>query len=618
VRYHFGHFQVDDEAFELCTGGSAIALEPKAFQLLLYCVRHPNRLLRKQELLDQVWSDATVGENALTRCVAQIRKALEEDSRDPRYIATVPTLGYRFLAPVSVAPLDSAETATTPPRSRFSLPLVLASQRRSLRFVLAAAGILLAVVVVRGAEHRVSAHRLTDASPIRSLAVLPFDNLSGDPAQAYFAAGTTEELATELARVPGLEVIARSTSFDGPGKRPALDEIASDLHVDALVVGSVQRSGAQVRINASLIDGHTQRSLWASSCEGSADEMLTLEADAAREITAHARLASYSPAAVATRTVNPVAHDFYLRGLYYYHQREALRSVESFQQAIDADPLYASAYAGLALSLNTAATLMVIPVQDAIPRATAAARKAIELDPRNGEAYLALGAIETSFLWDWADGRHNLELGNQLSPNNSVGEMLYAFSMESAGHTDETVWEMQRALSHDPLSFFMVRQYATSLYFDRHYDEALEQLERAREMHPGPPNLVDNWESWIYEKKGLNDRVVQHDLLFLQAKLSAEQLASLRQVYAGHGWEAYWRLRLRLLSSADHRNCDVYDAGVIETRLGDFDQAFRALHSAVEERCFWVSYLRVDPKLDPLRTDPRFQTLLHEANLTEP
>lgn len=605
--YRFGRFHADDETFRLTADGEPISLEPKTLRLLLYLVQNPGRLLRKQEILDAVWADAAVTENALTRAVGLLRKALDDDSREPRFIETVPTAGYRFIAAVETLPATLAEADRT---GGPTAPLAASARRsRTSRLVVVLAGCL----VLLAAAGWLVAKRI-HSEPIRSLAVLPLENLSGDPSQEYFSEGMTDELITDLARIPNLRVVSRTSVMADKDVRKPLPEIARELNVDAIVEGSTVRSGDRVRITAQLIDARTDRHLWAQSFEGPANDVLSVQDNVARQIAQQAR-AVLVPAPPRP-PVNAAAQDAYLRGRYYFNKEDYARSDQNFQQAISLAPDYASAYAGLATALDAEAVVGILPMDDAMRRAIDSAQRAIQLDPGNAEAYSELGSAETLYEWNWPEAEQNLTHAIALSPSNPVAEFKYSAWLDAMGRTADAVTHMRRAVSLDPLSFLMNRRLGTTLYLDRQYDAAIAQLMRAAEMEPGRGRSFDPYLSLAYQMKGLRDQAVDYDLQYF-AKVAGHPVdtAALAAVYKRDGWKAYWTARAIAIGPAADNSCFAIDAGNAWTRAGDATRAFAALNRAVDLRCFGVIQFRVDPQFDPVRSDPRFAALLHRLNL---
>ena len=604
--FRFDRFQADDTAFRLTAEGTPVSLEPKTLRLLLYLIQNRGRLVRKQELLDAVWQDTAVTESALTRSIGLLRKALNDDSREPCFIETVPTAGYRFIAQVEILP--SPPAAAVAPLLTASVPKVqtgtLPTSRPSfLRF----AAILAVCLVVLGAGTWLLAGRLHAAPTIRSLAVLPLNNLSGDPTQDYFADGMTDELITELAHVPNLRVVSRTSVMLDKNAKKSLPDIGRELGVDAIVEGSTVRSGDRVRITAQLIDARTDRHLWAQSFEGPATDVLGLQDSVAQQIASQARLVLLpSP---PRPSVNPAAHDAYLRGLYFFNKQDLLHSIEYFQKAISLDPNYASAYAGYATALDACTAFGLISPEDGMPKAQAASLRAIELDPNNGEAYTELGSIQTIYQWDWNAAEQNLTRGISLNPNDSIAEFKYAVYLDAVNRPQDAVAHMRRALQLDPLSYLMNRRLGATLYLARDYDGALASLQRAAEMedHPGS---IDNYVSLIYEQKGQRDLAVQHDLSALHEGRSQIDVGPLFAVYQQHGWDAYWRARSRVLLTLSAEFCTAYEIGADDLRVNELDHAFDSFNHALDRHCFYMALMRVDPVLDPVRHDPRYVALL--------
>ncbi len=610
--YRFDRFQADDTTFRLSADGATVSLEPKSLRLLLYLIQNRGRLIRKQEILDAVWEDAAVTENALTRSIGLLRKTLSDDSREPRFIETVPTAGYRFIAQVEILPSDAAAGlpyGAQPAGPARAVEVAATPHRRPplLRLAVITAGSLLAIAAVSW----LVAARLRPTRTIRSLAVLPLTNLSGDPSQDYFADGMTDELITELAHIPNLRVVSRtSVMLDKNAKKP-LPEIARELGVDAIVEGSTVRSGDRVRITAQLIDARSDRHLWAQSFEGPATDILALQDSVAQQIAQQARfvLLPQPP----RPSVNPAAHDAYLRGRYFFHKQDFPHSLESFQQAIALDPNYASAWAGYATALDAATAFDLGRPEVLMPRALAAAQRAIQLDPQNGEAFTELGSIQTIYTWDWTAAEQSLTRGIALSPSDSIAEFKYAVFLDAVGRPEAAVVHMRRALELDPLSFFMTRRLGATLYLARDYDAALAQLNRAAEMEDRPGS-VDNYIALVYEQKGQRDQAIQHDLIALHEDHPEIDTRSLLVGYQQHGWKAYWDARSRVLLTASAVPCTAYEIGVDDLRVNEIDHAFEFFNQAVDRHCFYMALIGVDPLLDSVRHDPRYATLLRRLH----
>lgn len=437
--------------------------------------------------------------------------------------------------------------------------------------------------------------------------MLPLQNLSGDPSEEYFADGMTDELITELARIPNLRVVSRTSVTAEKGSRRSLPDIARQLGVDAIVEGSIVRSGDRIRITAQLIDARTDRHLWAQSFEGSASDVLSLQDSVAQQIATGASLAITPPS--PRPPVNPAALDAYLRGRYFFNKQDLSHCLESFQHAIALDPAYASAYAGYASALDAASAFGIGPPEQLMPKAIAAAQRAIQLDPQNGEAYTELGSAQTIYEWDWTEAEQNLTRGISLNPNDSIAEFKYAVYLDAVGRPQDAVAHMRRALELDPLSFLVNRRLSATLYLARRYDDALAQMQRAAEMEH-QPGSIDNYMSLIYEQKGDHDKAVQHDLTALHEYQPKLDTAALLGVYRQHGWQAYWRARAHVLLTTSASSCTPYEIGVDDLRVNDLDHAFDSFQHALDSHCFYMALIRVDPLLDSVRHDSRYAALL--------
>ena len=475
---------------------------------------------------------------------------------------------------------------------------------------------LCTVVVLVACFAWVGHRRATLARPIRSLAVLPLANFSGDRNQDYFAEGMTDELITELAQIPSLRVVSRTSVMRDKDSKKTLAQIARELDVDAVVEGSVVRSGDHVRITAQLIDVRDDRHLWAKSFEEPTKDVLALQDDVAREIAAEAKVALTTPGSAASGArPSPAAYDAYLRGLYFLHRREATRSRHYFEQAVAFDPSYAAAYAGLSQAVMSQNLVEGATVDEVRAPALAAARRAIELDPGNGAAYTAVGEVEMVCNFNWQAAGQDFERGVALSPNDSLSEMHYSTYLDAVGRAEDAVTHMRRALRLDPLSFFMNRHLGSTLYYARHYNEALYYLERAEEMDPEKLGVVESWVSRIYEMKGMEADAVRTDLLEFKADLPGAPIEEMRAAYKSRGWRAYQQKRIDVLRQHPKNGCDDFEVGVSYLRLGGREEGFRWLGRAAEGHCFWMHSLKVDPLMDGVRGDPRFGALLRTIGL---
>jgi TolB-like protein len=477
-----------------------------------------------------------------------------------------------------------------------------------------------AVLTILVAAYFITRSRLSSVtgSKINSLAVLPLENLSNDPDQEYFADGMTEELTTQLAQISAVKLISRTSVMRFKGTKVPLSQIARELNVDAVVEGSVARSGDRVRINAQLIDASTDRHLWAHSYERDLREILALQSDVARAIATEVN-GKLTPQQLSrmsdTRSTNPEAYVAYLKSRYFIdNQRSpegAKKSLEYSLQAVRVDPAWGLAYSGLANSYVSAGLLGAVRPNEAMPQAKLAAQKALQLDPNIDLAHVALANVLTMFDFNHAAAEAEYRRAIELSPGSSEAHRSYANYLANMGRSHEAISEVQLAHQLDPLSFWVTRDVGRILYECRRYDEALDALQKAVEMNPNSP-VVYNWLSWTYDKKGMMPESVDMDLKNLAVGgVSQTTLLQLRKTFETSGYTAYLTKRL------ETSRYDLYGLAQINARLGNYDEAFRWLEKLYEQRSGWISKLIADPELDNLRSDARFQDLLRRTRLPQ-
>jgi TolB-like protein/DNA-binding winged helix-turn-helix (wHTH) protein len=610
----FGPFELDPTIWQLRKNGFRIKLPQQPLQLLAVLLERPGVVFTREELQRRLWpSEVFVDfDHGLNKNIQKLREALADSADSPAYIETIPRIGYRFIGAITEPP----PTLAKEPESRVSetevLPLPEPVERKSRwrRKRLWARTLVCAVTLASLAVWLWQ--RRSPTAPIRSLAVLPLENLSGDPNQEYFAEGMTDELITELASIPNLRVVSRTSVMQDKNVGKPLRQIARELDVDVVVEGSVVRLGDRVRITAQLIDAREDRHLWAQSFEDQATDLLSLQDSVAREIATQAKFALAPKPATAARPMDPGAQDAYLRGLYFEDRRDPVKSTAYFEQAIAIEPAYAAAYAGLAHALISKGVMGVAPPEDVMPQAMAAAKRAIEIDPASGEAYTALGAIETVYERNWPAAERDLLRGIALRPNNSVAKTHYAIYLDVMNRPEEAVTQMRRAWKLDPLSFLTNRLLGSALYFARHYDEALHYLQQAAELEPDRADLAQSWMTLVYEKKGMLPEAVKADLF----DMAESYATTMRAAFRSGGWTAYQRARISTLS-LQPEGCFAYEIGLSYLRIGDRDAAIRWLNRAVDQHCVFAQWLKVNPVLDDFRSDPRYHDLLRRAKLPD-
>ncbi len=462
------------------------------------------------------------------------------------------------------------------------------------------------------------------APRIQSLAVLPLANLSGDPGQEYFSDGMTDALIAELGQIGSLRVISRTSAMRYKKTDKPLPQIARELGVDALIEGSVLRSGDRVRITAQLIGAVPERHLWARNYERDLRDVLALQGEVARAIAdqikanvtpdVQVRLARSNP-------VNPEAHEAYLRGRYFWSKRTEegyKKGVGYFEQALEKDPAYALAYTGLADCYYLLATYDFLPPKEAYPRAKGAATKALELDEALAEAHTSLAAVKSEYEWDWLGAEREFKRALELSPNYATGHHWYSDHLGVMGRHEEGIAESKRAQQLDPLSLIINTVVGLRFYQARRYDEAVEQLRKTLEIDPDFA-VAHSLLGHTYEQKGQWETAIAEYRKAIRASGgSSYAVPALGHAYAMAGKRDD---ALRILTDLNQLRKTAYVSpfaiAVIHIALGEKDQAFEWLERAYQEHAPGIVLLKVEPALDPLRSDPRFQDLLRRMNFPE-
>jgi TolB-like protein/Flp pilus assembly protein TadD len=457
---------------------------------------------------------------------------------------------------------------------------------------------------------------------IRSLAVLPLENLSGDPSQDYFSDGMTDELITELGQISGLRVISRTSVMTYKGARKPLPQIARELNVDTVVEGTVLRSGNQVRIIAQLIEAPADKHLWAQSYEGDVRQTLTLQRQVARAIAEeiHIELTSHERDVLkSVKTVNPDAYEAYLKGRYFWNKRTAdgmKKAIDYFNQAIEKDPNYAQAYAGLTDSYALAGDWKygVLAPKEAYPKAKAAAIRAIELDNTLGEAHISLAFCLDGFDWNFASAGKEFMRGIELSPGYATGYEWYGWHLASLGRNDEAVAEVKKAASLDPLSLIISSDLAEELLIAHRYNEATEQARKTINMDSffAPAHYVLG--QALVQKHMYKEAIAELQRAVELSEGSTAFTANLAYAYAVSGSR---NEAVKILNDLKNRPQNGFsnapEIALVYVGLDQKDQAMSWLEKAFEES--FSPWVLMRPAFDPLRSDPRFQNLLHRIGL---
>jgi TolB-like protein/DNA-binding winged helix-turn-helix (wHTH) protein/Tfp pilus assembly protein PilF len=619
----FGQFELDLRTAEIYKEGKRIKLQEQPCRVLELLIERPGELVSREELRKKLWpNDTFVGfDHGVNVAINKLRDALGDSAEKPRFIETLPRRGYRFIAPVDAA---KASRDGDPSAQVASSPAARAGWR-SIRWRRALLPALLGLSLIAGFFSFVRYWRGYSAGTnIRSLAVLPLENLSRDPAQDYFADGMTDELITSLAKLQTLKVISRSSVMRYKGTNKPLPQIARDLNVDGIIEGTVLRSGNRVRITAQLIRAATDQHLWAETYEGNVEDVLRLQDEVARAVAAEIRL-RLGPEAEArlakSPSVNPAAYEAYLRGRSNFYDRWTkegfVTASHYFEEAIGKDPQYAPAYAGLAdyYTLGGHAGQLVTN-RAAMERARELAAKALQLDDGSAEAHIAMANVFFRYDWNWAKAEKEFKRGIELNLNAPSSYSHYAIFLGVLGRHGEAIAAMKRAIELDPFSAPTSSTLGVVLQWSGREDEAAKQERKAIALDPFFP-LAHLVLARAYDQLGRYDEaIVEHLETDTLDGIDPSAVAGFKRAYVSSGIEGYRRKRLEWEKQrATSGKANYHLIALLSAQLGDRDAAFQWLERAYQERFLMMPNIKVAPGLRSLHGDPRFADLVRRVGL---
>jgi TolB-like protein/DNA-binding winged helix-turn-helix (wHTH) protein/Tfp pilus assembly protein PilF len=627
----FGVFEVDFRSGELKKKGVKIRLQGQPYLLLVTLLKQQGEVVAREEIRRTLWPEDTFVDfdHSLGTAVNKLREVLGDSASNPRFVETIPRRGYRFIAPVeAVGETESAPAVSQIPPNRHEPAVVALLEAKdgpvrprwirawkvsALAVFLLSAGLIVFLLSSR------------PSTLIRSLAVLPLENLSGDPSQEYFSDGMTDELTTELGQIGELRVISRTSAMAYKGARRPLPQIARELNVDAVVEGAVLRSGSRVRITVQLLRASADKHLWSQSYEVDLSDVIALQKRVARSIAEQIRIVlnpNEQRALAEPKAINAEAYEDYLKGRYFWNKRtgEGLKkAADYFNQAIAKDPDYAQAYTGLADSYALMGDWQygILAPREAFPKAKAAAAKAIALDSNLGEAHISLAWCLDGFDWDWESAGREFKRGIELSPSYATGHHWYGWHLAALGQHSEAVAELQKAESLDPLSLIIGADLAEELLIAHRFDEAKKQSRKTMNLDPS---------------FALTHYVLGN--VFVQEHMYKEGIAELKEAikaspgstaFAANLAYAYAVLGQRdeavgILNDLKNRQHGAFsnapEIALVYVGLHDKDQAMAWLEKAYEERFNPGVLMR--PCFDSMRSDPRFQNLLRRIGISRP
>jgi TolB-like protein/DNA-binding winged helix-turn-helix (wHTH) protein/tetratricopeptide (TPR) repeat protein len=642
-KYRFGPFELSTTARELSKHGMRLKVRGQPYLILESLLVRAGQVVTREELREKLWPAGTFVdfEHGLNTSLKKLRQALCDSAEEPRYIETLPRLGYRFIAPVEVigekseeraeAPVDTAPIL--PPAVEIAPPPNQTPNSRRVFWVSFASAVGLCVLLIAmlvklpgvvrwPLGSRVNANAVHPAKRFSSIAVLPLENLSNDPAQEYFADGMTDELITDLAQLGSLRVISRTSVMHYKDGKETVPQIGRELGVDALIEGTVERVDNRVRIRVQLIDTASDHHLWASTYDHELKDVLLLQSTAARDIAAEIQGQEVeSPVrsrAINGRAVQPDAYEAYLKGRYFWNQRSEAglkKSIEYFQDAIASDPAFAAAYAGLAGSYSILGS-NVLPPSVARAKARAAATKSLELDPAIAEGHAELGLLEFYYDWDWKQAQHEFQRAIELNPSYATAHQWYSQYLRAMGRFPEALHEAKQAQQLDPLSLPINTTVAARYRDLNQFDQAIATNWRTLELDPkfAPAHEIL---ATVYEQQGnLPAAILEWKKVVELTQEDPSLLSALGHAYAISGNQAEARkIAARLQRISKQHYVSAWDMAVLFTGLGDQDSAFRWLEKSYQSRESQLPFLNSSRLLDPLRANPRFQNLVHRIGL---
>ena len=633
----FGPYALDLRSGELRKFGVRVKMGEQPFQILLMLLENPGEMVSREELRTKLWVDDTFVDfdHGLNSAVQRLRDCLSDTAEKPLWVETIPRRGYRFIGQVewsNGAPRfpqngdnDAKQDVFAPDGVTEAAPSVKVSShgrgpRRKSRSVALgilalAAAVVLAVSLIRLAARRKTASH-EGAVSIRSIAVLPLENLSGDAAEDYFADGMTDELITTLAKNHALRITSRTSIMRYKTSHQPISEIAGDLGVDGIIVGSVSRSGTRLRVNAQLIRASDDSHLWSESYERDLGDVLSLQDELARAIAEQVRVTSAlsnSPRASAAARFNPQAHDAYLRGRYFWFKGDLTKSREFFQQAIDLDPAYAPGYTGLA---DTYAVLCVegeMPAKEGFPKAEAAVRKALEIDDSLAAAHNTLAAVKFFYHWDWSGAENECKRAIELDPSYAEPHHLYDYILSTSNRFAEAMQQARIAQELDP--FARPFGIGFNLYRQRRFEEAIKEYRSQLPDGDVDLDLHDDIANALYCEGMPKEAITEYEKA-LTVQGDPEGAAALENAYKSGGYRAAmeWRLE-RLKKHAKDHYVSPIEMAALSASLERQDDAIHYLQLAFDQHAPRLVFLKQNPFFDSLHSDSRYQAIVKNAGL---
>jgi TolB-like protein/DNA-binding winged helix-turn-helix (wHTH) protein/Flp pilus assembly protein TadD len=597
----FGIFEVDLRSGELRRDGIRVPLQEQPFRLLAFLIARPGEVVSRDELREQLWPSEFVDfDHGLNTAVRKLRAALDDSADSPRFIETLARRGYRFIAPVSWNGLSQTPATDAPASS---------APRKIYPLAIATAVLLLAIAAAFVFRARTPVTRAISSPRIWAVAVLPFTN--DQPQAAHLSDGLTEELIDALSRQPSMRVMARTTVFRYKGKQIDPKAVGRDLDVGAIVLGNVRSDGDAYRVRVELIDVTDGTQLWGDHFRVSGDELPGLQNRIAGLLFNRLRHGHGAPGA---RTQNAEAYQLYLKGLQAWNERgvdDLKRSIELFRRAAELDPTYAAPHSGLANAWGVMTGNGILSPEEGAPLVMAAARKALELDPANAEAYTSMATTKFRNFWDFAGAEADYRHALRLNPNYATGHQWYSDYLRSMGRLAEARQEIDLAYKLDPLSPAITGARCWSFYYEGRYADGIAFARQAAEVDArcAAPTCVARSMGALGDFEGMFREMRRFEVPFFDVD-------ELEAAWRAGGREALYRKRLeRILSRQKSEYSFPVEIAESYAALGNKDEAFRWLDIAFKHRVSRVTAINVNPELKSLRDDPRFEVLMKKIGL---
>lgn len=618
----FALFEVHFRAGELRKEGRRIRLQEQPFRVLAMLLERPGEMITRADLHRKLWpADTFVDfDHGLNSAVARLREALNDSADRPRYIETVARRGYRFIGQVEPVP-----RALVPGNLEAEDSLLVRLMRPPWTWkksvpVLAIAGLL--VFVASALLSRRPFRSRAVNKTIDSIAVLPFENASTTPDQEFLADGITQSAIDQLSRLSNLKVISLGSVLRYRGHQDDVRQIGRDLGVGSVMTGRIDLRGDHMMVMAELVNASDGSHIWGEQYDRKVSDIMSVQEDISQEIAIklEVRLSAQQKKLLRKRYSQDFeAYQIYLRGRYYWNRRsqeDLQRGIAYFEQAIERDPSNALAYAGLADSYFVRAISGALPTADAMPKAKAAALKALELDDSLAEAHTSLAQVTANYEWNWEKAEAEYQRAIELNPSYSTGHHYYATFLMAMGKHAQALEEMKKAEALDPLSPIIATFIGKAYYYAGNNDEAIVRYEKVLETDP-EFRVARSFLIHSLEQAGRFDQAAaQARIEAAQAGLSSDGAASLERAYRATGATGYWKEVLRQVEGGkDPGAGSDMDIAAIYAKLGNKERAFYLLERAYVERNMWLMNLKVDPRFDSLRSDQRYAGLLHRLGL---